>query len=86
MSKIKYASSLVLALAGCGFLVLGQVCRYAETCELVELLWKAVLFPLLVIAACFAVRDLRIRALRWQAVLALVVVVLLWVIGSRIFW
>ena len=88
MSKIKMrlADSLVLALAGCGVLVLGQVCRYAQWCGLLSLLWKAVFAPILIIAAFFAVRDLRRSSIRWQAALALVIVVLSWVVGSRFFW
>jgi hypothetical protein len=83
---MKYADSVVLALVASGFLGLGQLCRYADSCGLFELLWRVVFAPLVIIAMCFAVRDLRRPAVRWQAVCTLILVVLLWVIGARVFW
>ena len=82
MPKLRYADSLVLALVSCGLLVVGGACGYTGQCELLALLWLAVTGPLTILAAGFAVRDLRRPALRWQAVLALALCCLVFVLTS----
>ena len=81
----KYADSLILALAECVLFSVGHVCLYTERCELIALLSFGITAPLSVLAVCFAVRDLRRPALRWQAMLAMILAGTVFVLAGRMF-
>jgi hypothetical protein len=84
--KTNYATSLELALVACVLLALLCVCVYTDSCGGYELFLWAFFGPLLLMAACFGVRDVIRPGLRLQGVIALVSVIVLWVVGSKIFW
>jgi hypothetical protein len=85
MRKVRYATSLVLAMSGWGLLAMLCISRYADPFGVYEVFLWAVFGPLLLSAACFGVRDVIRPGLRLQGAIALVSVILLWVIGSKIF-
>ena len=74
MRKMRWATSLILALANAGVVVLGLACLRVPRFALVGMIaMMAVAPPLAVVTAGFAVRDMLRPMLRWQALLALAI-------------
>ena len=84
---MKIADSLMLAVAGCLSLLLGRLWQSAWGYDVFPMLMFFVLAPVLaIVAACFAVRDLRNRMLRWQAGIALVASASIFLYGALMRW
>jgi formate-dependent nitrite reductase membrane component NrfD len=74
MGGIGLADSLILATIGWGIFAIGVLCEFLDQLGIFAYLAMLVLAPLLVVmGACFAVRDVRHPETRKQAILALAV-------------